>query len=169
MISLILTAFGIDQPGLISSLSGIVGNCDGNIEESRMLRMGDDFVMVVLITLPNNQKQKLDAEINRNTNLVIHLHETTVSDDDSSKIVKSLTLTGADNEGIVHSLTKYLAGVQVNISTLESYISNAPVSGTPLFNLRCSLEIPQAANLGNLNDGLQELGRKLGVNIDVPD
>lgn len=169
MISLILTAFGIDQPGLISSLSGIVADCDGNIEESRMLRMGEDFVMVVLISIPNNQRQKLEAEIKQNTHLVIHLHETTGLEDDSSKTVKSLMLTGADNEGIVHSLSKFLAGMEVNISTLESYLSNAPVSGTPLFNLRCSLEISQTLDLDEFNNGLQKLARKLGVNIEMSD
>lgn len=169
MISLILTAFGIDQPGLISLLSGIVAECDGNIEESRMLRMGEDFVMVILISLPEGKKLKLEEKIKQNTQLVIYLHETTRMADDDNHFVRSLILTGADNEGIVHSLTKFLAEMQVNIDTLESYLSNAPVSGTPLFNLCCSLEIPKKIESRKLKDGLKELAQKLGVNITLSD
>ena len=169
MKSLILTVFGRDQPGLISLLSGIVAGCDGNIEESRMLRMGEDFVMVILITISEGNKQKLEKKIKQNTHLVIYLHETSSMADDADHCDKSLVLTGADNEGIVHALTKFLAEIQVNVSKLESYLSNAPVSGTPLFNLCCSLEISKTIEPETLNGGLQKLAQKLGVTITLLD
>ena len=109
MKSLILTAFGRNQPGLISLLSGIVAGFDGNIEESRMLRMGEDFVMVILITISERNKQKLEKKIKQNTHLVIYLHETSSMADAAAHCVRSVVLTGADNEGIVHALTKFLA------------------------------------------------------------
>ena len=134
MISLIITAFGKDQPGLISSLSGIVNQCDGNIRQSRMLRMGNEFVMVIFISLSNKKRELLEKKIKQNTNFVIFLHETAEYEQTKTKLVRSLVLKGADNEGIVHSLTKFLARMRVNIYSLESHLSNAPMSGTPLFN-----------------------------------
>ena len=169
MKSLIITAFGPDQPGLISLLSGIVTGCDGNIEDSRMLRMGEDFVMVILISILEGKKQKLEEKIKQNTHLVIYLHDTSSMQDDADQCVRSLVLTGADNEGIVHALTKFLAKMQINVSTLESNLSNAPVSGTPLFNLCCSLEVPKKIELETLREGVQELAQRWGVTITLSD
>ena len=63
MQSYILTAFGADQPGLVSSLSGLIQENGGNIEESRMLKMGNQFVMNVLISLSDTEAQKLKMTI----------------------------------------------------------------------------------------------------------
>ena len=49
MNSMILTAIGSDQPGIVSELSGIIIHHGGNIEESRMSQMGSDFAIIMLI------------------------------------------------------------------------------------------------------------------------
>ena len=48
MNSMILTAIGSDQPGIVSELSGIIIHHGGNIEESRMSQMGSDFAIIML-------------------------------------------------------------------------------------------------------------------------
>ena len=54
MNSVILKLIGPDKPGIISDISGIVTDNGANIEESRMIRLGSEFCIMILITIPKN-------------------------------------------------------------------------------------------------------------------
>ena len=51
MNSLIISAVGSDRPGIVSEISGVITRHGGNVEESRMSRMGSDFAMIILISI----------------------------------------------------------------------------------------------------------------------
>ena len=51
MNSLIISAVGSDRPGIISELSGIITTHGGNVEESRMSRLGSDFAIIMLVSV----------------------------------------------------------------------------------------------------------------------
>lgn len=167
MQSYILTAFGADQPGLVSNLSGLIQENGGNIEESRMLKMGNQFVMTVLISLSDTEAHELKMTIISNQSMQIQMHPTGKVDTDQVANSKKFKLSGADNEGIVHSLTKKLAGNNINIIELETFIDLAPISATPLFNLNATIELPENMNDSNLLKILDSHSAKLGVNIEL--
>jgi len=78
-----------------------------------------------------------------------------------------ISLSGADNEGIVKVLSKYLAGKFINILEMETHISNAPITGTPLFNLLAIITIPDNTDLAEIQSDLTLIAQKLGVEIIV--
>ena len=45
---IIISALGPDRPGIVSELSKIITNSNANISESRMIRLGGDFTMMIL-------------------------------------------------------------------------------------------------------------------------
>ena len=167
MQSYILTAFGLDQPGLISTLSGLIQNNEGNIEESRMLKMGDQFVMTILISISQTNLINLKSNINKNNTLQIQIHPTQKVESEKNLNSKKFKLSGADNEGIVHSITKKFAVNNINIIELETFMNSAPMSGTPLFNLNATIELPQNISDNQLNNILDQHSAKLGVNIEL--
>ena len=166
MQSFILTAFGADQPGLVSLLTGLIQENGGNIEESRMLKMGNQFVMTVLITLTKDEVNNLKTNLSSLSSLHVQIHPTqkTKISNINTKIIE---LSGADNEGIVHSLTKKLALNNINIIELETFIDIAPISATPLFNLKATIELPRKLTNDSLHDILEKHSSKLGVNIEI--
>jgi len=166
MQSFILTAFGSDQPGLVSSLSGLIQENGGNIEESRMLKMGDQFVMTILISLTKNEVINLKSNLSSLSSLHVQIHPTKKTDI-SNPNIKIIELSGADNEGIVYSLTKKLALNNINIIELETFIEIAPISATPLFNLKATIELPSNLKNDSLYDILENHSLKLGVNIEI--
>ena len=91
----------------------------------------------------------------------------------SKKIVKgdffNIELNGADNEGIVNVLSDYLVEKSMNIQDMDTNISNAPITGTPLFNLRALIEKTKEINLIEVKNDLSALGKKLGVEINLLD
>ena len=167
MQSYILTAFGADQPGLVSTLSGLIQDNGGNIEESRMLKMGNQFVMTVLISLSEVEADNLKSNLSSNNSLQIQMHPTQKLESDEITNSKKFKLSGADNEGIVHSLTKKLAVNNINIIELETFIDLAPISATPLFNLNATIELPEYLSENQLIEILDNHSAKLGVNIEL--
>ena len=167
MQSYILTAFGADQPGLVSTLSGFIQDNGGNIEESRMLKMGNQFVMTVLISLSEVEAENLKSNLDSKKSLKIQMHPTQKLESDEITNSKKFKLSGADNEGIVHSLTKKLAVNNINIIELETFIDLAPISATPLFNLNATIELPEYLSENQLIEILDNHSAKLGVNIEL--
>jgi glycine cleavage system transcriptional repressor len=166
MQSFILTAFGSDQPGLVSSLTGLIQENGGNIEESRMIKMGNQFVMTVLITLTEDEVNNLKSNLPLLSSLHVQIHPTQKTDFSNSN-TKIIELSGADNEGIVYSLTKKLAMNNINIIELETFIDIAPISATPLFNLKATIDLPSNLTIDSLHDILENHSSKLGVNIEI--
>jgi glycine cleavage system transcriptional repressor len=167
MQSYILTAFGADQPGLVSTLSGLIQENGGNIEESRMLKMGNQFVMTVLISLTEIESQKLKSNLKNYKSLQIQMHPTKKMESNQVTNSKIFKLYGADNEGIVHSITKKLALNKINIIELKTYIELAPISATPLFNLNATIELPLNLDEQKLEEILNNHSIALGVNIEL--
>ena len=55
----------------------------------------------------------------------------------------------------------------MNILDMETHISNAPVTGTPLFNLIAITTIPKNTNIPEIISDLNPIAQKLGVDIIV--
>ena len=51
MNSLIISAVGSDRSGIVSEISGIITSHGGNVEESRMSRLGSDFAIIMLVSV----------------------------------------------------------------------------------------------------------------------
>ena len=80
---------------------------------------------------------------------------------------REVAKTKTDNEGIVKVLSKYLAEKSINILEMETHISHAPVSGTPLFNLNASVSIPNDVEEKGIQSDLSQIAQKLGVEIQL--
>ena len=72
---IILSIIGPDKPGIVSDVSKIVKNHSGNIEKSRMIRLGDLFTIMVLITINKNDIQNLNNELINYSDYKISIHE----------------------------------------------------------------------------------------------
>ena len=56
---IILSAFGTDRPGIVSHLTGTITSHGGNIEESRMVKLGTDFTTMILVSVSNQWTESL--------------------------------------------------------------------------------------------------------------
>jgi len=140
MHSLIISAVGSDRPGIVSELSGTITSHGGNIEKSRMTRLGSDFTIIMLVTVDPKWEESLVIALQAINELSITTKGTepnTVAGENCQ-----ISLSGADNEGIVKVLSKYLEEKSINIIEMDTHISQAPISGSPLFNLNASVSIP---------------------------
>ena len=174
MNSLIISAVGSDRPGIVSEISGVITSHGGNIEKSRMTRLGSDFTIIMLVMVDSKWEESLVVALQAIKELSITTKGTepnTVIKGENYQVTKGencqISLSGADNEGIVKVLSKYLAGKSINILEMETHISNAPITGTPLFNLVAIITIPDNTDLADIQSDLTLIAQKLGVEIVV--
>ena len=166
MNSLIISAVGSDRPGIVSELSGVITSHGGNVEESRMSRLGSDFAIIMLVTVAPNWEESLEVALKSITELTITTKPTKLPQVSDGRQFR-IDLSGADNEGIVKVLSKYLAEKSINILEMETHTSQAPVSGTPLFNLNAFVSIPNDVEEKLIQADLSQIAQDLGVEIQL--
>ena len=166
MKNLIISAIGVDRPGIVSQLSGIITSHGGNVEESHMTRLGSDFAIIMLVSVAPDWMESLEVALQSINDLTI-ISKPTETKQEREGIQCQIDLSGADNEGIVKVLSKYLKGKSINILEMQTYISNAPITGTSLFNLKAITAIPENMNIMDIQSDLNQIAQKLGVEIIV--
>ncbi len=174
MHSLIISAVGSDRPGIVSELSGTITSHGGNIEKSRMTRLGSDFTIIMLVTVDPKWEESLVVALQTIQELSITTKGTEANTVIAGENYKDtagescqMSLSGADNEGIVKVLSKYLEEKSINIIEMDTHISQAPISGSPLFNLNASVSIPGEIDGRDIQSDLSQIAQDLGVEIHL--
>ena len=65
----VLTASGRDRTGLVAALSRAVANEGGNVTHSKMVRLGNEFIIQMHVSVPPEKTRQLLKSLKRNQNL----------------------------------------------------------------------------------------------------
>ena len=131
---LIIKGIGPDKPGIVSNISRFVTSNNGNIEESRMIRLGSEFSIIMLVTIPEGSKESLSNQLDSIEGIKFYLTPTRkLSSYEYPNYIVSVE--GADNEGIVHRVTDSIAPLDINIIEVVTDTHNAPITGATLFHM----------------------------------
>jgi len=163
---IIISAFGGDKPGIVSHLSGAITTHGGNIEESRMIKLGSDFTTMILVSVPPEWTESLTVALGSIQDLQISIQKTSPFKLDGAIPQCEIHLTGADNDGLVHRVTEKLAEKGINIEEMETGTENAPMSGTILFTMTARVSHPEL-DIPRLENDMIKLGDKLDVEIST--
>jgi glycine cleavage system transcriptional repressor len=156
----VLTAVGRDRPGLVEKLSAFLLTAGANIEDSRMAILGGEFALILLFSGTADAVATVAKRSNgfaQELGLALTLAATEPRRSTSDFLPYRLEVGGVDRPGIVARVSAVLAGHQINVATMESRVSYAPLSGTPMFQLRAELEVPSSTGLSKLRGQLAEL------------
>ena len=149
---LIIKGIGPDRPGIVSSISEIVTSNNGNIEESRMIRVGTEFAIIMMISISEDSKIKLSEQLNTIEGIKFYLTPTRkLSSYEYPNYM--ISVSGADNEGIVHGISDSIASLGINIIEVITDTQNAPVTGSILFHMVAKVYLGK--------DKKEELSKKL--------
>jgi len=163
---LIIAASGPDRKGIVYEISSIINQCNGNIETSRMIRLEEQFSILILIKIENKKIKNLKDELKKIKNLKIDTNPTT-SINKTYKNRFHLYINGADNEGIVYSFSNYFSKLNVNIEEATTSIKNAPISATPLFMMDLVITTSEELHESKIIKDLNALSEKLGVEVNL--
>ena len=164
---LIISANGLDKKGIVSKISSIIGKHNANIETSKMIRLENEFAMLILIDIQNEKIKTLTESLNKINELSVNLIETKTNENILYENKFHLYINGADNEGIVYAFSKFLSELDINIDEVNTKIKNAPMSATPLFMMDLIIGSKSKINEKDLNEKLNGVGEKLGVEVTI--
>ena len=155
---IVLTAVGADRPGLVNEISSVVHRAGANLEDAKMAILGGEFALLMLITGDPSSLETIEqssAELENRLGLKVVTKRTERGHPHAGYLPYTLKVTGFDRPGIVHQVSELLARLDINVRMLESRVSFAPLSGTPMFILDAELQVPSAASLKQLRHGLE--------------
>jgi glycine cleavage system transcriptional repressor len=141
----------------VNEISSVVLAAGANLEDSRMAILGGEFALLMLVSGPPpaiDQVESRAAELGARLGLRLMTKPTTPRLAGRDFLPYRIRVTGVDRPGIVQRVASLLAERGVNVAALESRLSYAPESGTPLFILEAKLQIPSALALADLRRDL---------------
>ena len=167
----VLTVTGPDRIGIVERVTRLLFERGGNVELSRMARLGGEFAMLMLVTIPESQVGGLNGDL---AYLADDGYKVTTTPTDRSGagtrptwLPYVIEVQGADHEGIIHEVAGYLSGRGINIESVDSETTAAPVSGSPLFAMNAQVLAPPALAGEGWEAGLQEIADRLNLEIRV--
>ena len=162
---IIIKGIGPDKPGIVSRISGIVVSNNANIEESRMIRLGSEFSIIMLISIPDDSQDNLSAQLESIEGIKFYLTPTRkLSSYEYPNYI--ISISGADNEGIVHSVTDSISSLGINIIEVITDTENAPVTGTTLFHMVSKIYL-RKDKINELSEKLSEIEANFGLVIKL--
>lgn len=168
-----LSAVGLDRPGIVAAVTGVLYNCGCNLEESSMTILHNDFAMIVLISLPESLTTEglIDAMQSVTDRLGLTLNVRELSSDEIAARHKeqipnfSLSIYGSDKPGIVYRIAQLLADRGVNIVDLETQISHS--RNQPLYSMILDILVPDTIDEKALSRDISVLCKELAVDFSL--
>ncbi|MGH9008815.1 MAG: glycine cleavage system protein R [Acidimicrobiia bacterium] len=154
---MVLTAVGPDRPGLVNELSCLIGEAGANIEDSRMAILGGEFAVIMLLSGSEGaieRARQIGVRVDSELGLRCILKETSPAHPPADFLLYRIEVTGVDRPGIVQAIAGILADRNINVASLESRLTYAPFSATPMFVLEADLQVPSKTVLSELRSDL---------------
>ncbi len=170
---LIVTAVGTDRPGIVDRLSGVILDEGCNLEDSRMAILGGHFALIVLVTGDAEALGRLPSALSRledELGLGLQLRSTRLEPakgEARAGLLYRITAVAMDHPGIVHRISHLLADRGINVAALDTRVTHAPTTGTPVFSLTIDAQVPPGVSLARLRSVLARLADDEDLDLEV--
>ena len=170
-----LSAIGKDRPGIVAEVSGLIYECGGNLEDSSMTRLGEQFALLILLSGSGEEFQYRLSTGGKRLEWEKHLSIflTPVEEWEGKSWAQEaieffeLATTGLDRMGIVYRVSRLMADLGINIADMHTRATPSPESGTPIFTMKILLEVPSSVSSQGLLEKLNRLGEELAIDISL--
>ncbi|WP_420641604.1 glycine cleavage system protein R [Candidatus Leptofilum sp.] len=168
---LVITVTGNDRVGIVDDVTKIILAYQGNVDASRMARLGGVFAMVMLVSVAEEALESFKAGLEtlrtQDFELTIRPTQRGASQKFKGWHNYQIDVRGADHEGIIHEITHQLAEQGVSLETADTGTEDAPFGGTKLFTMKATVFAPPNLSVEGLQEELDAVGNELNVDIEV--
>ena len=159
---IIITAIGVDKPGLVDQISSIIKENNGNIENSKMIKIENQFAMIIDFLSSNDLDTiKTKLQYIEELEITYKLAEISKENNKTNKYI----ISGADNQGIINRVSNFFSKRNINIVEVNTNIELAPITGSPLFNMKITVTNNDSHNIDELYSKLSNLCENLNLDI----
>lgn len=162
----VLSAVGTDRAGVVNDLSKVILDCGGNIEESRMTTLGSEFAMLLLVSgnwAAIGKLEKALDQLSKDKPLSISVRKTDVKPADNDHMPYGIDIVSLDQAGIVFNLANFFSAQNIEIADLSTRRYAAAHSGSPMFAIQMTINVPGSVAISRLRDEFHELCDQLNL------
>lgn len=152
---LVLSALGADRTGIIDELARAASETRCNIADSRMIVMGQEFALIMMVSGTWDAIAKLEAQLpnlGKRLGLAITSKRTEPRGVQAEAMPYNVHVIALDNPGIVHEIANFFAVQGINIEAMETSTYAAPHTGSPMFALSMTVNIPARVHVASLRE-----------------
>ncbi|MDH3559571.1 MAG: glycine cleavage system protein R [Gammaproteobacteria bacterium] len=167
---LVLSALGEDKAGIIDELSRCVMDCGCDIIDSRMTVLGGDFAILLLVAGNWNNIAKLETQVGpleERLSLMITARRTTPREIRKDLLPYGVDVVALDQPGIVHNLASFFSQRNINIQEMATSTYAAAHTGTPMFSVHLSVDIPASMQISVLRDEFMDFCDQLNLDAVI--
>jgi len=168
---LVISALGADRPGIVDKLSQAILDNGCSIADSRMTVLGGEFAIILLISGQWNTLAKLEQmlpTLAQQLKLTITPKRTDQHQAEQSLLSYMVEVIAIDHPGIVHHLANFFSTRGINIQELNTTSYAAAHTGTPMFSLHMTVNVPAETHIATLREEFLDFceGRNLDAVIE---
>jgi len=167
---LVIAALGEDRPGLVEKLSRWVLDSDCNIADSRMMVMGGEFAVLLLVTGNWNKLAKLENQLEQaqeQLGMTLNIKRTEQRERHGGFLPYGVDVVALDHPGIVHNLANFFSRRNINIQDLSTSSYAAAHTGTLMFSVHMSLDVPTDTHIATLRDEFLDFCDRLNLDAVI--
>lgn len=163
---IVICALGSDRTGLVYDLTRVVLDCSGNIVDSRMSSLGNEFAMLLLVSGNWHTLAKLETELKRlseTTGITVTLRRTEPRPARPDVLTYSVDVVCLDQPGIVHNLAGFFSSRGIDIAELNTRSYAAAHTGAPMFSVQMVVHIPAKVHIAALREEFMDICDQLNL------
>ncbi len=167
---LVVSAIGEDQTGLVNRLSECVLDNSCNIEDSRMVILGGEFAVLLLVSGNWNNIAKLESQLTGmqdKLGMQITAKRTESKPLQGNYLPYAVDVIALDHPGIVNNLASFFSHRQINIQDLSTSSYAAAHTGSPMFSVHMLLDVPADTHIASLREEFQTFCDQLNLDAGI--
>jgi glycine cleavage system transcriptional repressor len=156
---LAISAIGKDRAGLAHDVVRTISDCGASINETRMLPLGGEFAMQLLVSGNWHAVARVESDLTRlaeSAGLSLHLRRTELRSLREDHIPYSIDVIGPDHPGIVAGLAGFLTARQIEIAEIASRSYAAAQTGAAMFAVQMMINVPSRQPIAGLREDFME-------------
>lgn len=152
---LVITAVGNDRPGIVNELTKLILDSGCNIADSRMTILGGEFALILLLSGNWNAIAKIEdmlPKVADSLGLNLTAKRTAPRPQQGNLLNYHVDALAIDQPGLVHRVTDFFSSRNINIESLNTDSYNAAHTGTPMFSISMTVNIPADQSLSQIRE-----------------
>jgi glycine cleavage system transcriptional repressor len=161
-----ISALGSDRTGLVYDLTRVVADCGGNVLESRMTALGNEFAMLLLVAGNWHSLAKLEGELvklTESSGMTISMRRTDQRPPRLDMVSYTVDVVCLDQPGVLHSLSGFFSSRGIDIGDISTRIYNAAHTGAPMFSVYMVVLVPTRVHIAALREEFMDLCDNLNL------
>ena len=163
---LVISALGENRPGLVNELARAVQECDCSILNSRMMVLGSEFAVILMVQGNWNTLAKLEVQLKRLEHplgITVVCKRTEERKRQGNILPYAVEVIAINHPGIVYRLASFFTSRSISIEELASHSYSAPHTGTPMFSVNIAIGIPADMHIAMLREEFMDFCDELNL------